>query len=250
MLSQRIARSACFIAMNVDVQNNREILAASRSAFGRSLNELKIGGGALDFTPETDAAALERLNEIERLWFPLQRQISDFTREKSMDYDAVRAFSEEMNVLLQAADLYVEALEQKALVSESRTSPEQAKFVNLSGRQRMLMQRMGNEACLITMGYERGERPAQAEMKAAASLFNETAFHLTFGATVAEVQAASEDELLEENALLWQKWSLIEVLFRALEQGPLSDRELRELSWEVEAMVEELDTIVALYAAL
>ncbi|MEN8837561.1 MAG: type IV pili methyl-accepting chemotaxis transducer N-terminal domain-containing protein [Celeribacter marinus] len=253
MLTQRMARAACFIANEVDVQNNKQILLASRSLFGNSLRQLKMGGGPDGFLQETNEEALDDIASIEKIWFKMQREVTQFTKPGAVGLDDLLKFSDISTELLTASNYLVITLQGKAEDEGAVIDPVVAHLINVAGRQRMLVQKIGKEACLLQM--ERKETGASQQLDT--STFNETmmvfhqsAFGLAFGSQKQNLPPAPTADIYEDNAYNWQRWSLMYALISALERDTLTEQEMRELSWDVEAFMSDLAATATLYTRL
>ncbi|WP_417243414.1 type IV pili methyl-accepting chemotaxis transducer N-terminal domain-containing protein [Celeribacter sp.] len=253
MLTQRMARAACFIAVEVDVQSNKQVLLESRTLFGNSLRTLKMGGGAEGFLQETDETALSDIADIEQIWFKMQRKVTGFTKPGAVTLDELREFSDISTELLTASNYLAITLEDKARKEGSGLSPATALMINLAGRQRMLVQKIGKEACLLQMerkGVAAGAKIDTSTFNETMQVFHESAFGLAFGSRQLGLPAAPTPDIYEENGYSWQRWSIMNALVSALEVDILSERDMRELSWDIEAFMSDLSRTVKLYTAL
>lgn len=133
MLTQRIVKSYCQMGQDVRYLVASEDLEKAIALFEEQLDNLK------GYTGEVDIQ--RTLAKVERLWQPV-RQIA--TGEISRDQaESLRALAEK---LLASAHKVV-------LQLEARSGTSQGHLVNISGRQRMLTQRMGNLYLLMSWGF-------------------------------------------------------------------------------------------------
>ena len=142
MLSQRLAKSYLQIGQAIDTERSRNILNASLALFDRQLVELK----AFSPTPENKTV----LGDLEKTWLRYKEVLVGRTPNQR---DAVEVMSASDDVL---------ALAHTATVQLEKASPTPSgRLVNLSGRQRMLSQRMAK----FYQGLNWNTAPADARHK-------------------------------------------------------------------------------------
>jgi hypothetical protein len=123
MLSQRLAKSYLQIGQGIDLERSRHILDTSLALFDRQLVELKA------FAPSPDNKAT--LSELEKIWLRY-KEVLVGRAPNLKDAAFVLASSEEVLTLAHTATVQL----------EKTTATTAGRLVNLSGRQRMLSQRM------------------------------------------------------------------------------------------------------------
>ncbi|MCA0042778.1 type IV pili methyl-accepting chemotaxis transducer N-terminal domain-containing protein [Celeribacter litoreus] len=250
MLTQRMVRSACFIAMEVDVKAHQKLLEDSAALFVSSLSELKTSGGFNHLEPATDPNILLQIGLIESLWDPFDQQISEQLNARRIGFEQLSRLSDAGERLLKASNDLVLLFEREANAVGAHLDPQQAKLVNLSGRQRMLLQRMGKQTCLASISSSGEENEAFLALQETSQMFHSTAFNLTFGAPDAGFPPSPNDHILEVNATIWQHWAVMDAILQGVGEKALTEKELQELSWDIEAMYVDLDAVVKLYADL
>jgi len=147
MLSQKMAKEALLIALQVDVEAQRKALAGSMKTFDESLKRLIAGDPEQGIPKAPDAAIAEQYAEVVRLWGPYRGAIEAVGGGGG---DPALVASGSRGILAAAAkavDLY-EASQKKV------HGGSQGTVVNIAGRQRMLSQKMAKEALQVALGIE------------------------------------------------------------------------------------------------
>ncbi len=149
MLTQRITKSYLQIELGTNTELSREQLQASVALFERQLLKLQ----RFTSTQEVSMA----LSRIETLWQPF--------REKALATPSLVDAAE----LNRAGEVLLQACEDVVQLLEDASGSEFGRLVNISGRQRMLSQRLAKYYMLYAANVE--TRAAREQMLRAANEF-------------------------------------------------------------------------------
>lgn len=217
MLTQRIVKAYCQVGMQVTPEDSRAQLASAVRRFDSQLATLSKNA--------PNPAARAALARMSALWTPLRRIATG-----PVSREGARRLVERDEALLRAAHELV-------LVLQDAAGTPQAKLVNISGRQRMLSQRMAKLYMLRAYGVD---TPAVRDEIDSAS--NE------FAGALSALRAAPENtpqisNELEAVALQWE-WFAAAIMLQGAESHALV------VAGASESILNSMDLITSLYAEM
>lgn len=253
MLTQRMARTACFIAIDVAVEENRKVFSASAELFATSLQVLRKGGGKLKHAPEKDPIALAELDDLDRHWASVEPLVAKYRAGEVTSNNDLLSLSRTMRTLLEGSQGLVQVLEKRADTNSAGTGQVKsnvARMTNVSGRQRMLLQKAAKEACQAELARRSNGTVNPFALASTTQQFEATAFGLAFGSVALDLPPPPTEEIEGDAAMNWLRWVVLSSTLEAIEAGGISVEELGLFSDEVELYLIDLNRTVGLYAAL
>ena len=220
MLSQRLAKGYLQVGQGIDADRSKRIVDLSLNLFEKQLTELKA------FAPSQENRAT--LDEAGRIWTSYREALTART-PNAQDAKAVLTLNEEVLALAHAATVQLEKLSASGI----------GRLVNISGRQRMLSQRMAKFYQALNWGV--------ASPDAAAKLAQA---RKEFVAALAELAAAPSNtpQINGEIALVQQQWVFFDNALNA------TNTDKAKLALNVattsERILETMDGITGMYEKL
>jgi hypothetical protein len=146
MLTQKMSKEALFIAKKINIEKNIQNLKETTKLFESRLQSLINGDVNLSIPKTTDRETLAQLTKVSALWTLLKLNMNQVIERKATK-ETFKAIASDNIFLLKSME---EAVEMYTIKSNFyKTDPKLAEQINLSGRQRMLTQKMTKELLLV-----------------------------------------------------------------------------------------------------
>lgn len=247
MLSQRMAKAACFAALGIDVPGHLVMAQDAHALFDVTLRGLRRGDSSLGMLPEHAPAVLAELDRVDTLWIDYGAAIDRVVRAGAVDPDLLARVAALSVPTLVQMDVAVAEFEKR--YGSTQLHPSLALALNVSGRQRMLTQKASKEFCLVAYGSEvEANRTALA---ATVDLFDRSLAALTDGDYEVGLPEPPTDELRSQLALVRTLWVPLLDVFRATAAGATPDaRQIALIAAENNDVLREMNRVVEMYEAL
>ena len=155
MLTQKMSKEIMLIALGIDKERNLGNLVDTSALFDKTLQGLRNGSEELRLPPTSSSRILRQLDEIDAIWGDLYPVVKQIIQSNSVTSEQVAVIAKKNLPLLKQTNKAVGLYEKDAKKGGLKAAPGLAATINLSGKQRMLTQKMSKEFLLVAYGYER-----------------------------------------------------------------------------------------------
>lgn len=249
MLTQKIGKESLLVALGIDREENLRGLEESRALFDRTLKGLRNGDTGLGLPAATEPEVLNHLGKVEELWPLLDSVVRNSIADQNVTAEDVDTIVELNMPLLQAADDTVEAYEREARDGNVSLISTLTVALNVSGRQRMLSQKMFKEYLLIAYGYE--QRSNRRNLRGTIELFDRTLQELIEGDNDQGLLRAPTSEIEIRWRVVEQLWDEIRPQLEPFAKaGRPEPGAIANAAQANRLLLEELDKAVILYERL
>lgn len=149
MLTQQIARNACFVMAGIDAERFAAKADAAIRQFSVTLAGLRQGNENLQLLPESNQDVLDELAKVEALWRTLGAASQQIVAGDLHSVPMRQMVTLNMETM-RTMNVAVKQIE-KSYGSDILPA-DLAYTINLAGRQRMLSQKVAKEACFYMIG--------------------------------------------------------------------------------------------------
>jgi hypothetical protein len=222
MLSQRMAKAYLQLGQAIDVEHSKKILDASTSLFERQLAELNAAA------PSSDSKTT--LADLEKTWHGYKLLLTG-SAPNQQDAKSIMSVNEDVLALAQAATDQLEKF--------SGTSS--GKLVNISGRQRMLSQRMAKFYQALQWNVAPPDAAGKLEL-ARNEFIN--------GMQFLNAAQSNTPKIRDELALAGQQWSFFDLALRQNDDPKNRAQNATNVATTSERILEVMDDITGLYQQL
>lgn len=201
MLTQKMSKEMLLVAKGVDADANRKALKGTAGLFDTTLKGLINGDDELGLPPTEGGTIVRQLGKVQGLWTEFHDIVRSVVNGGEVPLDKVAT----LNLpLLKNMNTAVRLYEKEAKKVTGRSA---GVVINLSGKQRMLSQKMSKELLLVALGHKVEEN--KANLRGTSSLFDRTLKGLRDGDGDLGLPATKDASIvaqLDKVASIWQQF--------------------------------------------
>lgn len=247
MLTQKMSKESMLIALGVGVEENIKNLETTRNLFDRTLKGLRNGDNELGLPETKKPTILKALSQVDELWSDFDPAIQASIANGKVEPDQVATIAQLNLPLLKAMNKTVKFYEAEA--SSSGVNSALAVAINLSGRQRMLTQKMSKEFLLVVYGYEVEKN--KESLKQTSELFDRTLKGLIQGDVELGLSPAPTPEIKAQLDKVQQLWTNFSPLMkRAADGSAITSEQVQQVAAQNLPLLKEMNTAVGLFENL
>ena len=249
MLTQKISKESLLVALGIDREENLRNLEESRALFDRTLKGLRNGDADLGLRATTEPEVLDDLGKVEELWPLLDSVVRNSVAGQNVSAQSIDTIVELNLPLLQATDDTVKAYEWEARSGNVNLISMLTVAVNMSGRQRMLSQKMFKEYLLIA--YREEERNNRRNLGKTIKLFDHTLQGLIQGDNDQGILRAPTPEIRAQLRVVERQWDEIRPQLEPfVKAGRPDPGAIAKVAQKNLLLLEDLNKAISLYERL
>lgn len=245
MLSQRVSAAACNYHAGNNQEASLEILIAAQTEFLKISNALEFGDPDLRIKGQEERRkTLHALKKLHEQWVPINAAIDNLVQGKDAEA-ALNVILDQNMALLSEAKLLVSEVSGQYSDPTAMLQAD-AMLVDISGRQRMLTQKMAKESCSVWSGHNVA---AQAEaLTGTMQMFEVSLMALRDGMLNAGIKPAPTAEIKAGLDDIWSDWNVLKpTLEKAAAQETVDDTVEADTFAQLSVMLKEMNAVVGLY---
>lgn len=205
MLSQKMSKEVVLIALNAEKETNVKNLGQTAALFDKTQTGLRDGDSELGLPPTTDGRIRNQLDKIAGIWAEFHAIVQQIVSAGSVTAEQLQAVANQNQVLLKELNKCVLLYEKDASKAGMQSDPGLAVTINLSGKQRMLSQKMSKEFLLVASGYEIEQN--KLNLLETYSLFERTLKGLRDGDATLDLPPTKNPDILGQLAKVDALWA-------------------------------------------
>lgn len=246
MLSQRVVATSCNFAAGIDPEKSGPAMQAAIDEFNLIVNALEFGNADLGINGEEKRRKTRaRIGMLRDEWAPMVENLTAIDAGAASDAQ-LGAIATQSASLLDMAKLLVSDL--SAQYSDPNAMLQSfAMLVDISGRQRMLTQRMSKNMCLALSGINADA--ARQELAATAAMFETSLLALSSGMTSAGIAPPPNATIDAGLKLVVSDWNALKPAVEAVVNGgTVTDQERAAIYHGMNEMTGHMNTVVGHYS--
>ncbi|HIP94452.1 MAG TPA: hypothetical protein EYH20_03825 [Leucothrix sp.] len=241
MLTQKMSKEMLLIYHEIDVKKNRTNLGKSALMFAKTLKGLINGDETLNLSPTRDKDILKQMDVVSGLWLSFSKNVLPAISGEKIDLPFIEKVARENLPLLKEMNKAVNMYE-KAAGSDLN---DLAAVVNLSGRQRMLTQKMTKEFLLIAAQVN--EKANKDKLEKTIALFDHTLKGLRNGDPSQGLSKTTEPIVLKQLTVIETLWLEYKLVLINLD---ISKKGLKKVAKLNMPLLKEMNSAVKMYEVL
>lgn len=209
MLTQKMSKEMMLIALNHEIDINLKNLVATSSLFDKTLKGLRDGDAELRLPPTGSKRIIKQLDKINtKHWQGFYQIVKEVLAAKKVSSEQVAKLAAENPPLLKEMNRCVNLYEKDASKAGLKADPGLAVTINLSGKQRMLSQKMSKEFLLVAYGYQTDDN--RLNLLETSSLFDRTLNGLMDGDDTLDLPGTKNEQIREQLKVVMGLWKTFE----------------------------------------
>ena len=205
MLTQKMSKEIMLIALEADKAKNVANLTKTAALFDKTLHGLRDGDADLGLPPTSSKRIVRQLDKVQTIWADFKVTVDQVVSSGRATPDQVASMAAANLPLLKQMNKCVKLYEKDASGAGLESDPGLAVTINLSGKQRMLTQKMSKEFLLVAYGHDREGN--QLNLRETFSLFERTLTGLLDGDATLDLPGTRNPAIREQLGVVQGLWA-------------------------------------------
>jgi hypothetical protein len=249
MLTQKMSKEVMLIALDENKSENLKNLKATAALFDKTLTGLRAGDSDLKLPATESERILRQLGRVDKLWAEFYPVVQSITGKGSVDDAEVSTIAAKNLPLLKQMNKAVGAYEREATKGGMKADPGLATTLNLSGKQRMLTQKMSKEFFLVATNHEVADN--RLNLLETITLFERTLTGLKVGDDTLGLPPTEDTSILDQLDKVIALWTEAKPTFVSASQGSdISGADVQKIAKLNLPLLKEMNKAVGMYEAL
>ena len=246
MLSQRIPSAACHLAKDLERDASQELLKDATIEFEVILSALEFGDADLNvMAAENRRRTLARIHALRKNWEPFNATAQAMIASDASDESLQILLADNMALLESANDLVSVVVNQYS--NPNKLVQADAFLIDISGRQRMLTQKMSKEACILA-----GNEPSAdivAELQGTMEMFEVSLGALRHGMPEVGIRKPPTTEISAGLEDVMEEWAEVKPMLASILAGAEADADTQKRKFHaLNSMMAKMNKVVGMYA--
>lgn len=249
MLSQKMSKEVMLVALDVEAKKNLANLKKTAALFDRTLKGLRDGDKGLRLPNTTEPKILKQLDRTEKQWVGFKKTIDQILAEGKTSKELTLEVAKKNLPLLSNMNRCVKLYEKDAKKSGLKANPDLARTLNLSGIQRMRIQKMSKEFFLIA--YGENIEANRFDLRSTIKLFDRTLKGLRDGDEQLGLPGTKEEHIRGQLAIVKDLWSDFQPqVEKAITQDKVDEEAIKVIARLNLPLLKEMNKAVGMYEKL
>ncbi len=251
MLTQKMSKEVLLINLGHKKDENLNNLKATSALFDKTLKGLRDGDESLRLPATESRRILRQIDQkITPLWKPFYATIQSILGAGSVSAEQLDSVAQSNLPLLKEMNKCVKLYEKDAAKAGLKSDPGLAVTINLSGKQRMLTQKMSKELLLVASKYKVEEN--KLNLQETYGLFERTLLGLLDGDATLDLPGTKDEAIRDQLKKVQSMWTDFKpnVEYAVTATGDIPADKVEELASKNIPLLKEMNRAVKMYEVL
>lgn len=251
MLTQKMVKEVLLIFAGIDIEGNRKYLGQTVGLFVKTLDGLRNGNDSLGLPLAGSPSIKSQIDLVKSDFDEIEFIFRRIIKGETPSSDAIAELAEKNTAILEDMNTVVEMYEQELREVIVKEKAFLGVEINLSGKQRMLSQKMAKEALLIYIGFDR--RKNKRLLRETCTLFDKSLNGLKYGDGELSLPGTTEKNIAQQLDFVMGVWEKLKPIMERsydIMLDKISKEEITTIANLNLLLLNRMDKIVEMYENL